>query len=412
MCYEEGRLMEFVDGETGGSLADEIEAHVSACAECAEAVTRLREDRAFAEASLTGLRVWEPTPMASREVTAASWPASSASVSSTSDETPVRRPGWSARIAEFGWGKAASIAIAVLALSSLGFAPVRSFASDVLRVFRVERIQTISLSAADLERISSALSGGEGHIDMEGLGEAWVDGVEPEAREVTLEEARAGVDFPVTLPDASVGSTVAVTLQSAATLKFKLKVAEVNKLLAYYGSERDLPKSLDGKVFEVKIPAVVLATYGQEDPDVGFVNPVTIGQARSPELIVPDGVNPMELRDVLVSLPLLPEHVRQQLASIDDWQHTLIVPSVGGSAREITIGGVPAVLMKSEETFEAGGQTMEGAADPDAPAGDRSTRPDEVAPPVTIIWQQDGVVRAVFAPGEKKAIAIAESMIR
>ncbi|MBS3957555.1 MAG: zf-HC2 domain-containing protein [Clostridiales bacterium] len=402
MHYEDGELMEYVDDELSSEARAQIEAHLSTCERCDRTVGRLREDRLFAANALGRLRIAE-------SVAGETPKAPIASVSSLRSPAPARRWSWRARVAEFGWGRAASIAVAVLALSSLGFPQVRSAAADMLNVFRVEQIRTIALTQSDLQRIALELEGAPGHVDMGTLGEVWIEG-DQESRGVTLEEAQAAVDFPVVLPDTGVAGTPILSLQSGLIMKFKLDVDEVNDLLAYYGSEQELPRSLDGEAFEIRIPSMVAATYGA-DSEQYIAEYANIGQARSPQLIVPEGVNPLELRDVLISLPLLPEHVRRQLESIDDWQHTLIVPNIDGSAREISIGGIPAVLVYPEVTSEALDAATQDSSDPSSAEG---ASPEETEPVtiVSVIWQQDGILRAVLAFGDERAIAIAESMIR
>ncbi|MBS3973829.1 MAG: zf-HC2 domain-containing protein [Actinobacteria bacterium] len=402
MHYEDGELMEYVDDESSSEARAQIEAHLSTCERCDRTVERLREDRLFAADALGRLQIAESVAGETPKEPIASVP-------SLRSPASARRWNWRERVVEFGWGRAASIAVAVLAISSLGFPQVRSAAADMLSVFRVEQIRTIALTQSDLQRIAFDLEAATGHVNMGALGEVWIEG-DQESREVTLEEAQAAVDFPIVLPDTGVAGTPVLSLESGLTMKFKLNVDEVNDLLAYYGSEQELPRSLDGEAFEIRVPAMVFASYAENSEH--YINEYAhIGQARSPQLIVPEGVNPLELRDVLISLPLLPEHVRQQLESIDNWQHTLIVPNIDGSAREISIGGIPAVLVYPEVTGEAIDAAAQDSGDPSTAEG-TSLGETEPMTMVSVIWQQDGILRAVFTYGEERAIAIAESMIR
>jgi hypothetical protein len=198
-------------------------------------------------------------------------------------------------------------------------------------------------------------------------------------------------------------------------VKFKLHVDKVNELLHYYGAEKVFSKAVDGKTVQVDMPPTVYIAYGSNDlglapgdsPDAveSDTNPnraaevdptssdVLIAETRGPQLTVPDGVNPLELRDVLLGLPFLPESVRSQLSGVSDWQSTLIVPNLSGSTREITVAGHPGVAI---------GEPV----DPDA-------SPDEVAvSPHAVMWQQDGVLRAVATSSEARSLKIAESMAR
>ncbi|HEY3318230.1 MAG TPA: zf-HC2 domain-containing protein [Coriobacteriia bacterium] len=363
MCYDEGSLMAYLDGELTTEERVAIESHAARCAECGRSLETLAAIRAAAAEALDRLR--QPAEVVPIR---------------PARRTPRRLP----------WQRVAAAAAAVLVLASFALAPVRSAAASFLRIFRVQHIQTISISPEDLQAVSRTLSRGSGHVDLKTLGEAWVEGGSRAAKPVTLAQAQAAVDFPVKLP-AGLGDP-RITLQAAQTFKFKLKVNAVNEALRYYGSDRTFPRDVDGKVFEVRVPAIVLAQYDAQK------QPVFAGQARSPELVVPDGVDPSQLRDVLLNLPFLPRNVRDQLAAVDDWQSTLLVPDFGGKARDIQIDGVPAVVMSPDSAArkaraEVGGDLPEHTT--------------------TVVWNGDGVVRAI-AGGvtEEKAIELAKSCMR
>lgn len=383
MCLDEGKLMAYLDGELSAEEREEIAAHVGRCDDCSARLDELAADRVAVSKTLAGLRP-------------------SADVVTL---PPLVRPAPSRH-----WGRIAAAAAAVFVLASFAFAPVRSVAADLLNVFRVQRVQTISLSQDDLHQMQRTLESGSGHIDMKSLGEAWVEGGPRETKDVTLAEAKAAVDFPVKLPS-GLGDPQ-LTLQPAQTVKFKLNVDAVNQALKYYGSERTFPESVDGKVFEVRVPAVVTAKYGDAVDKTavgpqhgdGFTDGVFVGQARSPELVVPEGVDAAQLREVLLNLPILPKNVRDQLAAVDDWQATLIVPSVGGSAKDITIDGVPAVIMTPDGAMRAARAKASVAGTGIKPLPEHVT---------TILWNQDGVIRAISGSiDETKATALARSCMK
>jgi hypothetical protein len=382
MCYDEGRLLAYLDEEVPEAERLDMREHISACDECGASVGRLRADREFAASELAGLHP------AARVVS-----------------LPSARTGRPAAYAgrRSAWKAYAAAAAAVLVVASFAFAPVRSAAADLLRIFRVDNVQTVTLTQADLTSIQSTLKSGSGHIDLKSLGEAWIDGAKATSKPVTLAQAQAGVDFPVVLPSGVVGAPV-LTLQPAATYKFKLHVPAINQALKAYGSDRVLPESLDGQVFTVKVPPVVTARYGPSPAELdktlaagspGGVAPIFVGQTRGPEIIVPEGVDAMQLRDVLVNLPFLPQTVRDQLAAVKDLRSTLIIPNVDGTARDITIDGNPAVLVS-----------------PKSAARDVRAKLGPLPDSTTIIWNQGGIIRAVGgAIDEETATSMAKSMM-
>lgn len=370
MHYDEGRLMAYIDGEGSPEERASIDEHLAECAECATALSRLESESAFAAKLLSGLE-----------------PRAGVVPMPISAHRPARH---------FRWGAVAAAAVLIV-FASMAFAPVRGVAEGLLKVFRVQNVQTIDLTQADIQSITTALKSGQGHIDLKSMGEVWIEGAGSEPKPVTLAEAKAAVDFPVKLP-AGMSADPTITLQQAQTYRFKLHVDAINSALKYYGSDVTLPQSVDGKVFSVVVPPIVLAQYS--DPSLQGVNPdipaeISVGQARSPELSVPDGVDPNALRSVLLSLPFIPQSVRDQLASMSDWQSTLVIPNVAGTARDITVAGIPAVVMSPKGPFVQGRNR-----------GDL---------PVTsaVIWNDSGVVRGVGGPiNEETAIRLANSTMQ
>jgi hypothetical protein len=258
----------------------------------------------------------------------------------------------------------------------------------------------VSISQTDLQATAAALKKG-GHVDLKSFGEAWIDGASSKPATVTLAAAQAGVDFPVRLP-ANVSGQPIMSLQKAQTYRFKLNVAAINEALKSYGSDRTLPAAVDGKVFEVRIPAIVLAKYpapgGAQVPGwEGRTSGIYVGQARSPEVVVPDGVDAASLRTVLLNLPFIPQAVRDQIAAVSDWQSTLIIPNVDGTAHDVTINGTNAVVIT-----------------PKSAARDARVKLGGPLPnSTTVIWNDNGVVRAVGGPvDEGTAIALAKSAMR
>lgn len=297
----------------------------------------------------------------------------------------------------------------------LAFAPVRGFAAQMLSIFRVQKIATVSITSDDLKQIGESLDKGDPHVSLKELGDVWVDGKpgfdgQMEPKLTTLAAAQTKVDFPLMVP-ASVAGTQSVLVQDGVNVKFNLHVDKVNELLHYYGADKTFSASVDGKTFEIKMPPTVYIAYGKNklgytsgggdmmgEGESGSVMPdpssadVFIVQTRGPQLTVPDGVDPFELRDVLLGLPFLPQNLRTQLAGVTDWQSTLLVPNLQGSTREVSVNGNPGVVITEPQ-------------DPDVPKSERSTF-------AAVMWHQDGVLRAVASESEAKSLQVADSLAR
>ena len=379
MCYDDGNLLAYLDHEVPPETAAEIAAHVSQCEACSADLERLESDSAFAASAV---RTLAP----SAEVVPILVPRTTR----RGTRPPARR---------WGWGQVAAVAAAGLIAASFAFGPVRTAAANLLQVFRVQKVQTVTITQADMQSLAAALKKG-GHVDLKSFGEAWIDGAASKPATVTLAAAQAAVDFPVKLPAGRFGAPT-LLLQKAQTYRFKLNVASINEALKSYAVGSALPAVLDGKVFEVRIPAILLAKYPAPAGSAIAGLPkrfdgVYVGQAHGPELVVPNGVDAAALRRVLLDMPFIPQGVRDQLAAVSDWQSTLIVPNIDGTAHDVTINGIKAVVLT-----------------PKSPVRDARAKFGPLPENTTVIWNDNGVVRAVGGPiDEGTAIALAKSTMR
>ncbi len=122
-------------------------------------------------------------------------------------------------------------------------------------------------------------------------------------------------------------------------MNFTLDTDKTNQVLKGLGSPKMLPAEMNGKTFSLVKPAIITARYE------GAGSYITLSQARSPELITPDTASSLAIRDALLALPFLPATLRNQLAAIDDWQHTFPVPNIKGSSQEVQVAGTRGVFI-------------------------------------------------------------------
>lgn len=344
MCFDLGQLREYLDGESGEELSREITSHLEACSRCRECLARLERDD-----SLVGekFRAWtEPSTHRPADLENA-WE----SIMRRSSENRNPRP----RTITFfktrqevrsmirRYRTAAAVAVVALCFGiAMSFGPVREAVADLLVVFRAEKITTVSITTNDLQRIQSTLKHGGRTIYLEQFGKVQVS-EKIELRPTTLAEAQRLVDFTVKTPGTLPPGLPQLKMfyVNDSTASFTLKVNNVNSLLASLGSQTLLPQELDGKTFTISLPAAVVYRSAVN----GSRPELTIVQSRSPELGVPDGVDLSQVRQALLSLPVLPEDLRRQLTAIEDWQSTVVIPDVDGSTRSVTVQGVKGVLI-------------------------------------------------------------------
>ena len=258
---------------------------------------------------------------------------------------------------------AAALTIAV----AFSFGSVRAAAGRFLSVFRVSRFQTINVSPADMARIEQAVRKGAGAVDIGNLGKLEYRSNGPEGL-VSLDEAKQAVDFGLRLPSSLPSGWQLQGLQSSpgGTISLTLDVDKVNQTLKTFGGTQMLPAALDGETFTVTMPVVIDAQYGG-------AKGVHVIQARSPELGLPGDATANAVRDAVLGLPFLPDNIRRQVASVNDWQHTFLVPNIQGSTQEVTVDGTRGVFMTAPPEYRAQAPDLSNA----------------------LVWEKSGIVYAV-----------------
>ncbi|MDI6824188.1 MAG: hypothetical protein QME87_07525 [Bacillota bacterium] len=265
------------------------------------------------------------------------------------------------------------VAVAVV-VAALSFEPVRTAAGEFLDVFRVKRLKVVTITPQDMAQLQELLQRG-GTADLESFGRVDVTG-EAASRTVTASEAEEALGYPLRLPHRRLLGPYEdplFQLDVLPTVSLTLNVGNVNTFLRSLGSRDLLPATLEGKTFTIKGYPVCTAIYRSRAGHLRVI------QGRSPELIVPPGVDVAAVRTALLGIPGLPENLSRQLESITDWRHTLPIPAVEGTCIHVTVNGSPGVFWSIPED-----QPPSGASTPGTPTH-----------PSTLFWEEDGVLYAI-----------------
>ena len=385
MCYDEGTLQAYLDRELPGRKRWEIEAHIATCSRCAGLVARLQDASLLTDVGLTVL-LREINKQGSSTEAAWAW------TRLTRDErfgAPADTKGvytmLSSRLKIALVPLAAAVAVAV----ALSFAPVRTAMADFLNVFRVDKVNTITITEKDISELRKATNNG-GNVDIKNFGKIETSGFGRHApQETTLDGAKKAADFKLKLPEniEGAGAPHFSAIQGTST-SLTLDVEKANGIIKSFGGKSLLPAGLDGKKFTMTTSAAIMANYPREN-----ATPITIVQSKSPEFVFPAGVDPNVVRDVLLSLPILPDGIRQQLEKINDWQHTLPIPAVEGYTKteQVKVNGANGVFMTTDKVRNK------------RINGNNAN---------TLIWQNNGIVYGISGEnmGLAQAQAIAASM--
>jgi hypothetical protein len=290
-------------------------------------------------------------------------------------------------------GRAAVALLVVLALSStVAFTPVRTLADNVLSQFRVEKFAAVTIPmdlVSQGQALSNSVPAGDRQAlqdQLSGLGSFQTNLSKDSARQVgSIDEAAAHygsiLKVPTHLAD-GFGPNPNVYVSDDGTASVTVNVAAVQQAInQYHIPIYSLPDASQYPTltFTAHMPKAVVFDYTNAAGDKHIV----VGQAVSPTLDIPAGVDMNALRNDVLAFPGLPADLVGQLRSVDDWQHTLIIPiPQGATSSDVTVNGHPGLLI---EMANNGGSA--------------------------VIWQQNGTLYAVAGQVDKDTIlSIAASM--
>ncbi|MBE0467654.1 MAG: zf-HC2 domain-containing protein, partial [Candidatus Desulforudis sp.] len=323
-CYDEGRLMAYLDGQLPPAESGALDAHLRTCAVCREELDRLAAERAEAG------RLLDRYHQAAGNVRVS---------------VPPFRPGpagpktprkgavdWMRRY--YKWIAAAAAAAAAVVLL-FSFDPARSVAAQFLNVFRVERVQVLHFDPKDIAALETALRNQAGEVSIANFGR------------VEAEPLPDSGHSPESVPEA-VGEYILAgeaRLQPGRVVEIAPDVAGINDFLRSLGSTTLMPAEIDGRTFTITIPDCLHAVYRHQATGAHLG---VIRQA-APTLEVPPEVPVAAVRRALLDLPVLPPDLKRTLEGVHDWTRTLPFPDFSGRAVEITFDGAPGLFIQGGE---------------------------------------------------------------
>lgn len=366
-CPDKGTWQAYLDDEVSATEKDQLKEHAASCPECA---TMLAEMSELADWSAKHLAIYQTAIDQVVRPTVGD-PGQKNSMNSE------LKGGFRVKRGIKKW-TAVAASVAVLA-GALTFAPVQQAVADFLSVFRVQQVQTIKIDPNEMEQMARSIQSQVGEVDLQQFGKVEVT-KQPKEVNVSLAQIQGQVPFKFKKPTfvpANYTLVDPVAVHQDGDASFRLNVEKSNALLKSLGAKTLLPDSLQGKAFNIHMPAGVQLQFRQQNGQRGF----TISQFASPEVTVPSGVDPQALRSALLDLPILPEDLRSQLASIEDWQHTMVIPETEG-VEKINVAGHEAFFSQPK-------------------GSDHST----------MFWVDNGVIYQLQGPIDRAtAIKVAESL--
>ena len=246
---------------------------------------------------------------------------------------------------------AALTVLVVLALS-LSLSPVRAWASDLLGLFRVDRITVVSFDPDAAEGSRERLEANEAAI--EALMEDVTIDESGDVEEVnSAEDAADRAGFAPRLPSAMEGANLAVKPQALA--RYTLDQPKLQALFDALGVDVQIPEAVDGQDVTVQVPAMVIAAQGCKptDPRRSLPEDCTgLMQLPSPTVDAPEGLDMQAMGAAMLQFLGLSPDEAEQLSQRIDWTTTLVVPVPQGegiSYQDVSVDGVTGTLLREDD---------------------------------------------------------------
>ncbi|MCW1969414.1 MAG: hypothetical protein KIH69_014980 [Anaerolineae bacterium] len=273
-------------------------------------------------------------------------------------------------------GLATAAGVAALGLAVFTVPAVADAAQNFLNLFRVKQITAIAIDPARLEALGKIAENNK--IDLKALIGDDVKIIKEPSRPApaaNAEQASKLAGFTVKMLGPSAGMTLdSIQVQGDGTTQIKANSAKLNALLGAMGiTDIKAPTKLDGATISVNVPNVVATRYS------GNRGAMTVTQAKSPEVSLPDGVSMAELGEIGLRVTGMSPADAKRLAASIDWNSTLVVPipTNVASFRDISIRGNKGVLI------------TQGGSGATAMRANNAPRSG-----ATVIWSENGIVYA------------------
>jgi hypothetical protein len=356
-----GTLRAYLDGQLDPAIRAAIE-HLKSCTVCEGELKSLRDHAARVRDGLDRL-----PELSSADNSAMAW---AAFQNKREDWMEKHQNGWSLgrRLSLAG---AALGAIAVVLV--LTVAPVRAWAESLLGIFRVERFTVLEIDPNALK--GNALQNNQ--LLNQTISRVLSDEVtvtqKPQKPQPVADAAAASkaAGFAVQLLPGETPSSMVV--RSGGGVQLKLNRDRIQSILDEAGrSDLQIPASVDGATVGVRVPAGVLAFYGNcgdlaaraegNVPDTGARSKqapdatcVSLTELPSPVVSAPQELDPAQIAQVVLQFLGMNANDAANFTQTVDWSSTLVLPVVRGKStyEQMHVNGNDAALLRPVNAAES-----------------------------------------------------------
>jgi hypothetical protein len=338
MCYDEGVFQQIIDGEYEGNV-DKVKEHIANCEKCKRKFEELQSSEIFVSEKLN--EEFKISEMRKIDLEYQLFKFYKKKKGRRNMNSKARK-------------LAAAAAALAIVVGTMSYEPIRVKAAELLNIFRVNNVTGISITENNINKIEQAIEKGEGNVELKDFISADVKSEEKPINlsqgEISKEAVKKYKEDAELIPvnDSLAYNYMTITPESDLTLKFN--VPKVNDFLEYLGESVKLPKEIDQKDFVIHCGKSISYGINSKNDENGnkYINVTQVG---TPTLTLPEGVNQKQMIDILLSLNLLPQNVKEQLANMGDLSTTLPVPYLEekNTKTDITIKGEKAILIESKD---------------------------------------------------------------
>lgn len=243
--------------------------------------------------------------------------------------------------------------VAVLAIA-LSITPVRTWASSLLGLFRVQQVTVISFDPMAARQGSDRLAGNEQMLEQ--LLNDNLEIIEQGEMKAlnSSDEAAAITGYTPRLPTTDQPGQFFVKPATQANLTIDQPVMQA--IVDAAGVDMEIPVAVDGGVVRFDMPSAVVAVYGDcptsTDP-MSFAPGCTgLIQLPSPSVNAPEGFDVQKIGQAMLQFLGYSPQEALRLSERIDWATTLILPIPQGEGityRDVTADGVPATLLTNDD---------------------------------------------------------------
>src|SRR5580704_3368943 len=263
-------------------------------------------------------------------------------------------------------------AIAVVLV--LTVAPVRAWAESLLGIFRVERFTVLEIDPSSLK--GNALENNQ--LLNQTISRVLSDEVtvtqKPQKPQPVTDAAAASkaTGFAVQLLPGERPSSVLV--ESGAAMQMKLNRDRIQSILDEAGrSDLQIPASVDGATVGVRVPAGVMAFYGNcGDAASGLVfyssggggkatkgadaTCISLLELPSPVVSAPQEIDPAQIAQVALQFLGMSANDAANFTQTVDWTSTLVLPVVRGESKyeQVHVNGNEGALLRAANQNQSG----------------------------------------------------------